>query len=135
MSGAGAEVVGQALIGVAKIKLVRIVMWIVAALLVLVSFTMPPRGDGALKTPIALAIILAIFAMIGAIETWRENAVGRIFWLLPKVAMGVAGLGIVAFLFWLKSRRRQKVEALPPPPRPEEIDRLIRLEQEEERAA
>jgi hypothetical protein len=43
-------------------------------------------------------------------------------------------MGLAALLFWLRTRGR-KVEALPPPPRPEEIDQLVRLEQEEERAA
>ena len=40
-----------------------------------------------------------------------------------------------AYIRGLAQTRGRKPEPLPPPPRPEEIDQLVRLEQEEERAA
>lgn len=134
MSGAGGEVVGKVLMGVAQVKIGRILLWIVAALLVFVSFTMPERPDGGLSIPMGLAIILAVFAIIGGLKARRERGTSPIRWLVPRVALALAGMGIAALLFWLRTRGR-KAEPLPPPPRPQEIDELVRLEQEEERAA
>ncbi|HVG57843.1 MAG TPA: hypothetical protein VNA24_04765 [Hyalangium sp.] len=134
MSGAGGEVVGKVLMGVAQVKIGRILLWIVAALLVLVSFTVPERPDGVLSIPMSLAIILAVFAIVGGLKARRDNGPSPIRWLVPRVALALAGMGVAALLFWLRTRGR-KPEPLPPPPRPEEIDELARLEQEEERAA
>jgi multisubunit Na+/H+ antiporter MnhB subunit len=134
MSGAGGEIVGKALMGVAQVKVGRILLWIVAGLLVLVSFTMPERPDGGLSIPMGLAIILAVLAIAGGLKARRDNGSSPIRWLVPRVALALAGMGVAALLFWLRTRGR-KPEPLPPPPRPEEIDQLVRLEQEEERAA
>lgn len=132
MSGSGGEVVGQVLMAVAKVKIGRIVLWILATLLGLMALA--TWGTKVAAPPLLLSVILAVFALIGAWKERQEKRSSGILGLLPRVALAAAGLGIVALLFWLRSRKRP-AEALPPPPRPEEIDQLASVELEGERAA
>jgi len=134
MSGAGGEAVGQVLMAVAQVKIGRILLWIVAMLLALMSFAVRESQQGLISVPMGLAIILAVFAVVGGLKARRERRPSPIRWLLPRVALAVAGLGIVALLLWLKGRRRP-ADALPPPPRPEEVDQLASVELEEEHVA
>lgn len=132
MSGAGGEVVGQVLMAVAKVKIGRIVLWILATLLGLMALA--TWGTKVAAPPLLLSVLLAAFALIGAWKERKEKRSSGILGLLPRAALAVAGLGIVALLFWLRSRRRP-AEVLPPPPRPEEVDLLASVELEGERAA
>jgi prepilin signal peptidase PulO-like enzyme (type II secretory pathway) len=131
MSGAG-EPVSQVLMAVAKFELGRVVLWILATLLGLMALV--TWGTKVAAVPLVLAVVLVVFAVVGMVKARREKAPSPIRWLLPRVALAVAGLGIVALLLWLKGRRRP-AEALPPPPRPEEVDQLAMVELEGERAA
>jgi hypothetical protein len=134
MSGAGGEVVGKALVAVAQVKIGRIVLWILSSLLVLMAVALQEAQKGLRSVPMALAFILALLAVIGAIKARRERSPSPIRWLLPRVALAVVALGAVAILLWLR-RRRGAADALPPPPLPEEVDQLARVELEQERAA
>jgi prepilin signal peptidase PulO-like enzyme (type II secretory pathway) len=131
MSGAG-EPVSQVLMAVAKVELGRIVLCILATLLGLMALA--TWGTKVAAVPLILAVVLVVLAVIGAWKSRREKRSSGVLGMLPRVVLAAAGLGIVALLFWLRSRRRQ-TEALPPPPRPEEIDQLASVELEGERAA
>jgi len=132
MGGSSGDPVSQVLMGVARFELGRVVMWILATLLGLMALV--TWGTKLAAVPLILAVVLAVFALIGMWKARKEKQPSPIRWLLPRVALAMAGLGIVALLLWLRSRRRP-AEALPPPPRPEEVDLLASVELEGERAA
>src|SRR5687767_820889 len=125
MSGSGGDPVSQVLMGVAKFELGRVVMWILATLLGLMALA--TWGSKVAAVHLVLAVVLVVFALVGMWKARQEKRPSPIRWLLPRVALAVAGLGIVALLLWLRSRRRP-AEALPPPPRPEEVDLLASVE-------
>lgn len=127
----GLKVGAQGLKMAAQVRIGRIVLWVGAALLGVMALAAHP-GSRALYVIGALVFVVA--ATIGAIQARRRNKRGAVAGMVIRVALAAFSLGIVAFLLWLKGRRG-KAEALPPPPSPEEIDRLASLELEKERAA
>jgi hypothetical protein len=132
--GTGGEALGKVLVAMAQVRIGRILLWILATLLGLMALALHGAPDAIYKVPLAIAVVFATLAVVGARKARRGQRRSPIRWLLPRVALAVAGLGIVALLLWLKGRRRP-VEALPPPPRPEEVDELASAALEGERAA
>jgi hypothetical protein len=136
MSDGGAGGIGQVLALVAQVRVGRILLWLVVTLMGLMAIVTQEIQKGLRSGLVALAFLLALFAIGGSVQARRQRRSSSIPWLLPKVVLAVAGLGLAALLLWLRSRgRKVEVEALPPPPRPEEVDQLARAELEEERAA
>lgn len=132
MSGSGGEVVGQVLMAVAKVKIGRIVLWILSTLLGLMALA--TWGTKVAAPPLVLAVLLAVFAVMGSLKERKEKLTSGLFGLLPRAMLAAVGLGIAGFLIWTRNRRRP-AEALLPPPRPEEVDQLASIELEGERVA
>lgn len=132
MSQEGSNAVGDALIAVARFRVGRILMWIVATPFLFVgSLGFFPSSQHALNGGrffgglFGIGAILVFFALVGA---WRERRASRpspIRGFLIRLALAGIIMGGAALLSWLLNRRSQAALTPPPaPPRPEDVDRL-----------
>lgn len=130
--GAGGEVIARGLVVLSKFRVGRIVLWMLTSLCVLIGLASSPvNGDR--RAWMAISLVFALFALAGARASGRKRRFAS-RWLLLKMAVGAAALGVTALLLWLQ-RRRQEPEAVLLPPRPEEVDQLALAELEGGRAA
>lgn len=130
--GAGGEVIGRGLVALAKFRVGRIVLWMLASLCVLIGLASSPiNGDR--RAWMAISVVFAFTAAAGAWVARRKRGFGS-QWLLFKLALGGVALGVTALLLWLQ-RRQRTPEAVLLPPQPEEVDRLALAELDGGRAA
>lgn len=134
MSQEGSSQIGNALFAVARFRVGRILMWIVATPFLFVGSLgfLPGGGDGGrfLGGIFGIGAILALFAIAGAWKERRESRPSPIRWFLIRLAFAGIILGGAMLLAWLMSRRSKVALAQPPaPPQPEEVDRLCGAEE------
>ncbi len=125
--------VGNALFAVAKFRVGRILLWIIATPFLFVGGLgfLPggPDGGRALGGIFGIGAILAIVAIAGAWSERRKRQPSPIRWFLIRLAFAGIILGGAMLLTWLTTRRSKA--ALPPPappPQPEEVDQLCAKE-------
>ena len=129
----GGSGIGDVLLGVAKFRIGRILMWIIATPFLFIGGLgfLPggPDGGRALGGIFFIGAILAIVAIVGAWKERRERSPSPIRWFLIRLAFAGIILGGAMLLTWLTNRRSKAALALPPaPPRPEEVDQLCAKE-------
>jgi hypothetical protein len=120
---------GNALFAVARFRVGRILMWIIATPFLFMGSAgfLPGGGDGGrfLGGIFGIGAILALFAIVGAWKERRERSPSPIRWFLIRLAFAGIVLGGAMLLTWLTNRRSKAALALPTaPPQPEEVDRL-----------
>jgi hypothetical protein len=125
--------IGNALFAVARFRVGRILMWIIATPFLFVGGLgfLPggPDGGRALGGIFGIGAILAIVAIAGAWKERRERSPSPIRWFLIRLAFAGIVLGGAMLVTWLTNRRSKADPALPAaPPQPEEVDQLCAKE-------
>jgi hypothetical protein len=129
MSREGSGQAGSALITVARFRLGRILLWIVASPFLLVGglgllANERASDNGRLALGVfCIGAAIALFPIIGAWKARRARRPSPIKWFLIRLALAGIVLGGAMLLTWLLNRRSKAAPALPPP-RPEEVDQL-----------
>jgi hypothetical protein len=83
MSDGGAGGIGQVLALVAQVRVGRILLWLVVTLMGLMAIVTQEIQKGLRSGLVALAFLLALFAIGGSVQARRQRRSSSIQWLLP----------------------------------------------------